>query len=166
MDERGIFSRLFCKKEFETIRKEIDFVQVNFSRTNSKGAIRGLHYQKPPYSEAKLIRCIRGKVFDVAVDVRENSPTFLKHISVELSEDNKIAIFIPEGCAHGFQTLTNDAELIYQHTEFYQPDSESSIRFNDPMIAIAWPLEPTDISAKDKAVILLNPDFKGINIQK
>ena len=166
MDERGIFSRLFCKKEFETIRKEIDFVQVNFSRTNSKGAIRGLHYQKPPYSEAKLIRCIRGKVFDVAVDVRENSPTFLKHISVELSEDNKIAIFIPEGCAHGFQTLTNDAELIYQHTEFYQPDSESSIRFNDPMIAIAWPLEPTDISAKDKAVTLLNPDFKGINIQK
>ncbi|MBN2350161.1 MAG: dTDP-4-dehydrorhamnose 3,5-epimerase [Bacteroidales bacterium] len=163
-DERGLFARTFCKKEFGQIGHNKEFVQVNFSLTKSKGSIRGMHYQVPPFSEIKLIRCIRGAVFDVVIDIRKNSPTFLKYFSVELSEINMKMIYIPEGFAHGFQTLADNAQLIYHHTNYYAPGNEAAIKFNDPQVGIRWPLPVTTISEKDNNHKLLEKNFKGILI--
>ncbi len=163
-DERGLFARTFCKKEFLQINHTKEFVQFNYSLTINKGAIRGMHYQIQPDCEIKLIRCIVGKVFDVIIDVRAGSPTFLQFFSVELSPENLNMIYVPEGFAHGFQTLENNTQLIYHHTNYYNPESEGSIRYNDPSIGINWPLEPTDISDKDKNYKLIDNTFKGIEI--
>lgn len=161
-DHRGLFARTYCKEEFSTIGHSAEFVQFNHSRTISRGAIRGLHYQVPPASEIKLIRCIRGSVFDVIVDIRSDSSTFLQYESVELSASNMKMIYVPEGFAHGFQTLEADTELIYHHTSFYNRDLEGALRYNDPSLGIKWPLEPTDLSEKDKSHPLINQQFKGI----
>ena len=161
-DQRGLFARTFCKKEFQQINHSKEFVQFNHSLTVNKGAIRGMHYQGPPDCEIKLVRCIAGKVFDVIIDVREGSPTFLECFSVELSPDNLKMIYIPEGFAHGFQTLEENAQLIYHHTGYYNPETERAIRYNDPAIGIEWPLTPTDVSEKDKHHHLINKTFKGI----
>lgn len=148
-DERGMFSRIYCKKEFQTINVDRDFVQANYSFTLKKGTIRGLHFQKPPKEESKIIKCIKGKVFDVVVDIRKNSPTYLNWISVELSQENMKMIYIPEGCAHGFQTLEDNCEMLYFHSEYYSPEHERAIYFGNEKINIRWPLSITEISKKD-----------------
>ena len=149
-DERGLFARTYCQREFAQIGHHQEFVQFNHSRSNEKGTLRGLHFQRAPHAEIKLIRCIRGGVYDVIVDVRQHSPTFLQYIGVELSEQNMRMIYVPEGFAHGFQTLQDQTELIYHHTAFYAPDHEGGIRYNDPRINIPWPLPVSVISEKDQ----------------
>jgi len=161
-DQRGWFMRTFCKEEFKKIGHKKEWLQINHSFTNHIGAIRGMHFQLTPYSETKLVRCISGSVYDVALDLRKNSPTFLKWFGTEISAENKRMIFIPDGFAHGFQALTNNCELIYHHTNFYAPDAERGIRYNDPLIGIKWPLEVSDISKKDSSYVFLKEDFKGI----
>jgi dTDP-4-dehydrorhamnose 3,5-epimerase len=160
-DARGGFARTFCKKEFQQIGHKKEFVQLNHSFNAHKGTIRGMHFQIPPLQEIKLIRCIRGSVLDVIVDLRKDSPTFLQHLSIELSEQNKIMIYVPENFAHGFQTLEDNCELIYHHTEFYTPQADSGIRFDDPTLAIKWPLPPVMVSDKDKNYKLIDNNFKG-----
>lgn len=160
-DARGGFARTFCKKEFQQINHQKEFVQLNHSYNTFKGTVRGMHFQLPPYQEIKLIRCIKGAVIDVIVDLRENSPTFLQHVSVELSAENKKMMYVPENFAHGFQTLEDDTELIYHHTQFYTPQADTGIRFNDPMLKINWPLEPVMVSEKDKNYKLIDYTFKG-----
>ncbi|HUZ57997.1 MAG TPA: dTDP-4-dehydrorhamnose 3,5-epimerase [Hanamia sp.] len=161
-DERGWFARTFCKREFEQIGYHKEWVQMNHSFTKEKGTLRGLHYQYFPYSEAKLIRCISGSVYDVAVDIRKDSTTFLKWFGIELSAENKKMIYIPEGFAHGFQALSNNCEIIYHHTDFYTPDAEEGIKYDDPLIKITWPLAINGISERDQKHLYLSENFKGI----
>jgi dTDP-4-dehydrorhamnose 3,5-epimerase len=163
-DERGFFARVFCKNEFSEIGHTGEFVQINHSMNVAKGTVRGLHYQIPPYAEIKLVRCISGKVFDVIIDLREGSKTFLKFFSIELSSENMKMIYIPAGFAHGFQTLTDNAQLIYHHTAFYTPGYERGLHFKDPLLNINWPLAPVNLSERDKNHTLLTSDFKGIKI--
>jgi dTDP-4-dehydrorhamnose 3,5-epimerase len=161
-DERGLFARTFCQEEFAKIGFDKQIVQINYSITRKKGAIRGMHYQRPPASEIKIIRCLQGKVFDVMVDLRAGSPTFMQWHSVELSKDNMRMVYIPEGFAHGFQALTDNAELIYHHSALYRPEYERGLRFDDPALAIAWPLPTGIISIKDQSYSLIDNNFKGI----
>jgi dTDP-4-dehydrorhamnose 3,5-epimerase len=161
-DSRGLFARTFCKNEFSKIGHQKEFVQFNHSHTYKKGTIRGMHYQLPPYNEIKLIRCIHGSVYDVIIDIRKGSPTFLKYLPVELSDQNMLSLYIPEGFAHGFQTLEDNTQLIYHHTAFYMPGFEAGIRYNDPFINIIWPLPVSSITEKDLNHNLLNKSFKGI----
>lgn len=154
-DDRGFFARTFCKEEFAKINFDKEFVQFNHSYNRLKGTIRGMHYQTPPFGETKLIRCVKGSVYDVVVDFRKKSPTYLKSIAIELSELNMACILIPEGFAHGFQTLEDDTSLIYHHTNFYTPKSEGGIRYDDPKLNIHWPLKPMNISPKDLSYSLL-----------
>ena len=148
-DERGWFARYFCKKEFSTIGHEKEWVQMNHSFSLKKGTLRGMHFQKPPHSEIKLVRCIQGSVFDVIIDLRKDSPTFLKWFGAELSAENKLMMYIPEGFAHGFQTLEDNSGLLYMHTAYYSPEAESGLRYNDPQVNISWPLEISEISMRD-----------------
>lgn len=161
-DGRGHFTRLFCQQELSKIRENIHFVQINFSHTLLKGSLRGMHCQESPAAEAKLVRCLSGTVLDVVVDIREKSPTFLKYYAVELSADNDRAIFIPEGFAHGFQALTDDASLLYMHTEFWSPNQEFGIRYDDPRISIDWPLSITHCSERDLQHPFLDAKFTGL----
>ena len=155
-DNRGAFARTFCKKKFGQIDFDKQFVQFNTSLNFSKGTIRGMHYQVAPYCEIKLIRCVQGKVWDVAVDLRKFSETYLNHFAVELSAENMTSILIPEGFAHGFQTLEDNTALIYHHTEFYTPNADAGLRYNDPKLAIAWKLPVSVISEKDSSYQLIN----------
>lgn len=164
MEERGLFARTFCQKEFATIGFHKQIVQINHSVTKQKGTIRGMHYQRPPVSEIKIIRCVQGKIFDVMVDLRANSLTFMQWHGMELSKDNLRMAYIPVGFAHGFQTLTDNAELIYHHSAFYSPEYEHGLRFDDPALAIKWPLPLGVISPKDQSYPLTNKNFKGIKI--
>jgi dTDP-4-dehydrorhamnose 3,5-epimerase len=161
-DERGGFARTFCKREFSEINHTKEFVQLNQSYNTRKGTLRGLHYQVPPFTEIKLIRCVKGSVWDVIVDIRKNSPTFLQHFAVELSEQNRKMIYVPEGFAHGFQTLADNSELVYHHTEYYTPNSEAGLNYNDPLLNIEWPLAVSVISEKDKNNKFIDNTFKGI----
>jgi dTDP-4-dehydrorhamnose 3,5-epimerase len=161
-DSRGWFARTYCKNEFAEIGHNKEWVQINHSFTSRKGAIRGMHYQIPPYGEIKMVRCIAGAINDIVIDLRDGSKTFLNWISVELSAENKKMIYIPEGFAHGFQTVTDNCELIYHHSAFYTLGSERGIRYNDPLINIQWPLPLTEISERDQSHVLLNESFKGI----
>jgi len=161
-DARGGFARTFCKKEFEQIGHKKEFVQMNHSWNKNKGTVRGMHYQIPPFQEIKLIRCVRGSVLDVIVDLRKYSPTFLQHVTVELSAENKKMIYVPEDFAHGFQALEDDSELIYHHTEYYTPDADRGLRFDDPALNIKWPLPTVMVSDKDKSYKLIDNTFKGM----
>jgi dTDP-4-dehydrorhamnose 3,5-epimerase len=161
-DSRGWFARTFCKEEFAEIGHTKEWVQLNHSFTNKKGTIRGMHYQLPPHSEIKLVRCIAGAVLDIVIDLRKDSETFLKWTSAELSSANMKMIYIPQGFAHGFQTLSDNCELIYHHSAFYTPQAEGGIRYDDPLINIKWPLALTDISERDLSHSFLNEKFKGI----
>lgn len=161
-DDRGLFARTFCKKEFSQIGFNKDFVQYNHSFNKKKGTIRGMHFQHPPFAETKLIRCVQGVVYDVAVDMRKGSPTFLQHYGVELSAENFLSILIPEGFAHGFQTLEDNSSLIYHHTEYYNSIADGGICFDDPAINIQWKLPAVMISEKDKSYEPINNNFKGI----
>ena len=161
-DDRGWFARYFCKKEFQQIGHDKEWVQMNQSVNYKKGTLRGMHYQVKPYREIKMIRCISGAVYDVIVDIRKDSETFLQWFGVELSAENKKMLYIPEGFAHGFQTLADDTELLYHHTEYYQPGAEGGIRYSDLAIGIQWPLMATVISSRDEAHPLLTNEFKGV----
>lgn len=161
-DTRGAFMRTYCKKEFAAIGFQQEFVQMNHSINKQRGTVRGLHVQLPPFAECKLIRCIRGAVFDVVVDLRHDSPTFLQWRGVELSQDNERMILIPEGCAHGFQTLLDDTEMLYHHTSYYEPESECTVNFFDPRLDIHLPLSVTEISDKDQHCPFITPTFEGV----
>ena len=161
-DERGWFTRTYCKNEFLAIGRNKEWVQMNHSFTKQKGTVRGMHYQRPPYGEIKLVRCIAGSVYDVIIDLRSDSKTFLQYFGIELSASNKKMIYIPEGFAHGFQTLSNDAELVYHHSQFYLPGVEAGVKYNEPAIKIKWPLEITSISDRDNSHPLIDANFKGL----
>lgn len=161
-DDRGWFARTYCKNEFAEIGHDKEWVQINHSFTKNKGTVRGMHFQHPPFSEIKMVRCIAGAVLDVIVDIRKDSPSFLKHVAVELSAVNKKMIYIPKGFAHGFQTLEENTELIYHHSEFYQPGVEGGLRYDDPIINIQWPLPVAELSERDGKHPLLDQNFKGI----
>ena len=148
-DERGRFTRLFCAGELKEIGHTKPIVNVNHSYTRKKGTIRGMHFQYPPDSEIKIVKCIRGAIWDCIVDIRKDSPTYLKWEGVELTEDNDRMIYIPEGFAHGFQSLCDDVEMIYFHTEYYKKSSEGGLKFDDPKIGITWQLPVTEISQRD-----------------
>jgi len=163
-DHRGSFARLFCNQELSPLLGNRQIVQINQSLTTTKGAIRGMHFQYPPYAEMKMVRCIRGKVFDVAVDLRANSETFLQWHAELLTPENARMFVIPEGCAHGFQTLEPDTELLYLHTAHYAPKHEGGVLYNDPMIGIQWPIECTEISNRDREHTKIDTSFSGINV--
>jgi dTDP-4-dehydrorhamnose 3,5-epimerase len=163
-DERGFFARTFCKREFAAIGHSKEFVQFNHSMTFKKGTLRGMHYQVPPNTEIKLIRCISGRVYDVIIDLRKNSPTFLQYYGVILSAENLKMIYVPEGFAHGFQTLEDNTQLIYHHTAYYTPSDERGLNYNDTILDIKWPLEPKNMSEKDQKYTFINNTFKGIEI--
>lgn len=163
-DERGRFARLFDGKILAPISQGRPIVQVNQSMTRNVGAVRGLHFQRAPHLECKWVRCVKGRVFDVAVDLRRGSPTFLQHAAVELSAAEANMFFIPEGCAHGFQVLEPESELIYLHSAPYAPDAEGGLRWDDPVIAIHWPLPALDISTRDLSHPLISNDFEGIEV--
>ena len=163
-DERGQFVRLFCESEFSELRPQLHWTQVNLSRTAFKGTVRGMHFQHPPSAEAKLIRCLRGSIFDVAVDLRADSPTFLHWYAAELTESNFMQIFIPEGFAHGFQALTDDVEMLYMHTVAWNREREDTLRHDDPKLRISWPLPVKHVSEKDQNAPLLTDIFTGIHL--
>jgi len=164
IDKRGMFARVFGINEFKEIGHSKEIVNINHSTTKKKGSIRGMHFQYPPKGEIKIIKCIKGSINDVAIDIRKDSPTFLQYHTEILSADNMKMMYIPEGFAHGFQALNDNIEMIYYTTEFYCAEKEGGIRYNDPMIGIEWPLEVTDISKKDKELQLLKNDFEGIEV--
>ena len=149
-DERGFFARSFCAREFEARGLETRLVQCNLSWNRRKGTLRGMHYQRPPAAEAKLVRCVRGALFDVVLDLRSGSPTEGRHHGVELSAANRRSLYIPPGCAHGFQSLVDDTEILYQMSEFYTPEAGAGVRHDDPRFGIAWPLPVAVISDRDR----------------
>ena len=161
-DDRGIFVRVFCQHELQNILHGKNIMQINHSLTIQKGAIRGMHFQYLPMAEIKIVKCLSGSVFDVMIDLRSNSSSFLKWHGERLSADNMKMMYIPEGFAHGFQTLEENCDLLYFHTEFYSPEHEGGVRYDDPKVGIKWPLEIMDVSERDQNHQLLSRDFKGI----
>ena len=148
-DERGFFARTFCRKEFEGHGLNPNLVQCNISFNKKRGTVRGMHFQVKPYEEAKLVSCLRGAIYDVIIDLRPNSPTYRQWVAVELSGENFRLLYIPEGFAHGFQTLEDNTEGFYQMSEFYHPECARGVRWNDPAFGIQWPLHITIISERD-----------------
>ncbi len=163
-DERGYFERMFCSGELQSVIGGWQIAQINHTKTTKKGTVRGMHFQHPPYAEMKLVSCLRGEVFDVAVDLREDSPTFLKWHTEILSEDNHKTFAIPVGFAHGFQTLTDDCELIYFHTAAYQPVAEAGLNALYARLSIKWPLPIEEHSMRDQQHPALADDFAGIKL--
>jgi len=161
-DSRGWFARTYCKNEFAQIGHDKVWVQLNHSFSAAKGTVRGMHYQLPPHAEIKMVRCIAGSVYDVIIDIRKYSPTFLKWFGTELSAANKNMLYIPAGFAHGFQTLSEDTELIYHHSEFYTPGAEAGLKYDDPALNIQWPLPVSEISERDAMHPLIDSTFKGL----
>lgn len=164
-DKRGFFARMFCARVFETRGLEMPVVQTNMSFTRNKGTIRGLHYSVPPAAEKKLVRCVRGEIYNVIVDLRKNSPTFLNHFAIQLDAENRKALFVPEMVANGFQTLTDDVEVHYLMSEFYLPEVQRGLRYNDPALNLSWPLPVSEISERDLQLPLLSeyPEEAAIN---
>ena len=161
-DSRGFLTRLFCANELRHAGWSGLVAQINHTYTARRGTVRGLHFQHPPHAEMKLVSCIRGGVWDVAVDLRHGSPTFLRWHAERLSADNNLALLIPEGFAHGFQALSDDTELIYCHSAPYAPDAESGLNVSDPRLAIAWPLPLDGLSARDEKLPFLDDTFAGV----
>lgn len=161
-DERGWFARYYCKNEFQAIGHSKEWVQMNQSVSYTAGTLRGLHFQHPPFAETKLVRCIAGAVYDVIVDLRSGSSTFLQWFGTELSATNNRMLYIPEGFAHGFQTLAKDSALLYHHTEFYAPGAEGGLRYDDPALGVDWPLPVVVISERDARHPYVDKNFKGI----
>lgn len=149
-DERGFFGRAFCSQEFEKKGLKTTMVQTNISSNRVKGTLRGLHMQVAPHEEAKLVRCTKGSIFDVLVDLRENSPTFLNWYGTELTDESYRMLYIPEGCAHGYLTLADHTDVMYQVSQYYSPTAERGFLWNDPAFSIQWPITPVVISEKDK----------------
>jgi dTDP-4-dehydrorhamnose 3,5-epimerase len=162
-DERGSLCRIFCADELERIGWQKQISQINNSITEKAGTVRGLHFQHSPYSEMKLVSCLRGRVWDVAVDVRADSSTFLKWYAVELSSENNKALLIPEGFAHGFQALSDGSQLLYLHSSMHVPDSEGALNPRDPFLGINWPLDISTISLRDSGHVMLQDyEFRGV----
>lgn len=164
-DERGFLSRMFCSEELFQAGWAEPIAQVNHTVTARKGTIRGMHFQYPPHAEKKLVSCIRGKIWDVAVDLRAGSPTYLQWHAEELSAENGRALLIPEGFAHGFQTLADDVELIYFHSAPYCPEAEAGLNYADPRLGIAWPLEVTELSMRDRDHPMITGSFSGVRLK-
>jgi dTDP-4-dehydrorhamnose 3,5-epimerase len=154
-DERGFFARSWSRDEFEAHGLNPNVAQCNISFNNAKGTLRGMHYQAQPYEETKLVRCTKGSIYDVVVDLRPGSPTFKKHDGATLSADNRLMLYVPEGCAHGFITLEDGVEIFYQISEFYTPSAQRGVRYDDPAFGIDWPVPVTVINPRDKNY----PDF-------
>ncbi|KAB8334623.1 dTDP-4-dehydrorhamnose 3,5-epimerase [Scytonema tolypothrichoides VB-61278] len=163
-DHRGFFARTFCAQEFEAHGLKPTVAQCNLSFNYKKGTLRGMHYQTLPAAETKLVRCTQGAIYDVIIDMRPESPTYLQYIGVELSAENHRALYVPEMFAHGYQTLTDSAEVAYQVGEFYTPGYERGLRYDDPFFNIQWPLEVTEISEKDKNWPLMTMMSVGGNV--
>ena len=155
-DERGFFARTWCQNEFKENGLDPRLVQCSISFNSRKGTLRGMHFQEPPCMEAKIVRCTHGAIYDVAVDLRPQSPTFKEWIATVLTADNRRILYIPGGCAHGFLTLANQTEVFYQMSEFYHAESERGVRWDDPAFKIAWPAQVEVISARDRSF----PDFE------
>lgn len=163
-DQRGFLARMFCAEELAAAGWHKPIAQINHTYTAKQGTVRGLHFQYPPHAEMKLVSCIRGAVWDVAVDIRAGSPTFMQWYALELSAENDCALLIPEGFAHGFQALTDDVELIYCHSSAYAATAEDGIHANDPHLSIAWPLAITDMSARDAGYAPITDQFRGLSL--
>lgn len=161
-DERGWFARYFSKDQFESIGHTKEWVQMNHSFNTRKGTLRGLHFQTGTAKEIKLVRCIAGAVWDVVVDLRKGAPTYLQSFGQVLSAENKMMMYIPEGFAHGFQTLTDDCELLYHHTGYYSKELEGGLRYDDPVLGIRWPEPVSVISDRDLSHPVIDSQFKGI----
>ena len=161
-DQRGFLSRFYCVEEFTEAGTKKPIAQINHTLTRKKGAVRGLHFQHPPHAETKMVSCMRGVIFDVAVDIRNNSPTFLQWHGEILSAANRKSLLIPEGYAHGFQALTEDCELIYLHTSPYHPEAEGALNAADPRLNIAWPLLIDDLSERDHSHPFVDQNFQGV----
>ncbi len=161
-DDRGFLSRFYCAEEFRDAGINKAVAQMNHTLTRKKGAVRGLHFQYPPHAETKLVSCLRGEILDVAVDLRPDSPTFLCWHGEIISAANRKSLLIPEGFAHGFQTLTEDCELIYLHTASYHPEAEGALNVADPKLGIAWPLPITDLSARDRSHTFIDENYQGV----
>lgn len=163
-DHRGAFYRAYCDAELDVLLGKRRIRQVNVSRSSHVGAIRGMHFQRSPFAEMKLIRCMKGRVWDVAVDLRKASQTYLKWYAQELSAVNSLMLVVPEGCAHGFQVLEPDSELLYLHTAPYNHEAEGGVRYDDPAISVEWPLPITDVSSRDSSHTLIDENFGGIDL--
>jgi dTDP-4-dehydrorhamnose 3,5-epimerase len=162
-DHRGMLERLFAADELSA-HVGLPIVQINRTRTAKRGTVRGMHFQLPPHAEIKIVTCLRGAVFDVAVDLRRGSPTFLRWHAERLTEDSGTSLVIPRGFAHGFQALSDNAELLYFHTANYEPSSESAVNARDARVAIQWPEPIVDISERDASHAMLSPDYAGIQL--
>lgn len=160
-DERGQFTKFYSEDMFSALEIDFKIRQINLSKTAQVGTVRGMHFQVPPYSEVKVIRCIKGKIFDVIVDVRQDSKTFLKHQEFELGETCGFALCVPAGCAHGFQVLESPAEILYAHSQEYRPEFESGLQPLDPKLAINWPLDVALLSERDELFPFIDETFKG-----
>jgi dTDP-4-dehydrorhamnose 3,5-epimerase len=154
-DFRGFFARTWCEREAAAVGLTERWVQSSVSYTKTKGTLRGLHFQRAPYEETKLVRCTAGAVYDVVVDLRPDSPAFRQHVAVELTAENRAAIYIPRGCAHGYQTLVDGVEMLYQMSEFYAPEQSAGVRWDDPAFGIPWPDRNPTIAERDRSY----PDF-------
>jgi dTDP-4-dehydrorhamnose 3,5-epimerase len=161
-DKRGHLTRVFCAEDLAMAGWRSPVAQINHTLTFARGVVRGLHFQRPPHSEIKLVTCLRGAVWDVAVDVRANSPTFLRWHAEELSADNSRALLVPEGFAHGFQTLSDDVEMLYVHSVPHVPESEAGLNPQDAMLGIEWPLPISDQSTGDETRPMLTEGFQGV----
>ena len=163
-DSRGFFTRIFCEKEFAEHNLVKHFVQANHSGTHGKGVIRGMHFQHAPFSEVKLVKCVQGSIFDVIVDVRAGSPTFLQWFGAELSAENKRMMYVPAGFAHGFQSLSDYSEITYMVSAFYNKESERGVKYNDTKVNIEWPLPVSLVSDKDNNIPLIDSTFTGVSL--
>jgi len=162
VDDRGSFTRLFCGNELDRQGIVMEVAQINHSANNHAGTVRGLHFQVPPACDAKLVQCLRGRIFDVIVDLRKGSPTFLRWIGIELSADKRQMLLVPQGCAHGFQTLEPKTEVLYFHSAPYSPPHDRGIRHDDPLVRVQLPLPVSIITEKDANHPLLDPNFDGV----
>jgi dTDP-4-dehydrorhamnose 3,5-epimerase len=163
-DSRGFFERLYCIDELRQAGMTMSIAQINRTLTKTRGAVRGLHFQHAPAAEHKVVSCLRGRVFDVAIDLRRGSTTFLQHFAVELAGDQPCSLLLPPGIAHGFQTLHEDCEMLYLHDQPYAPQYEGGVSIRDPRLGIAWPLEITQISERDAGFAMIDDAFEGITV--
>jgi dTDP-4-dehydrorhamnose 3,5-epimerase len=161
-DDRGFFARLFCEREFQAAGIPTPIVQINNSLSENAGTLRGMHYQLPPAAEIKVVRCIRGALYDVIIDLRPDSPTFTKWFGADLTAENRLMMYVPQGFAHGILTLTDNTEAFYLVNAFYMPEAERGLRFDDPRFGVVWPYAPADISLKDRSWPDFDPVFHGI----
>jgi dTDP-4-dehydrorhamnose 3,5-epimerase len=164
VDHRGSFTRWFCTKQLAPVLNNRALAQINHSKSLQAGTVRGLHFQKTPHAEMKIIRCIRGRVVDVALDLRAGSTTFLKYFIKELTPDSNLMVAVPEGFAHGYQALEHDSEIIYFNTAFYEPSMEGAVNPKDPAANIDWPLPVCNLSPRDESTPFLNDEFKGLSL--